>query len=76
MLDKVALKPAELGVVSLVGSGREVLGMYSPPRLDAPLLANNKPEKVMVLEVELAQAQPPMPCITHTLSPFFSSSIK
>lgn len=58
MLNKVALRPAELDIAILVGGcGREVLGMYFTPRLDVLFLANNIPEKVMVLEVVLAQAQ-------------------
>lgn len=77
-VDRVALWPAETDAMLLVrprlGSGQEL--PYLPPSVDTPSLASRTPEKVMVLEMVLAQAQLPTICLIQTWSPFFSSSMR
>lgn len=79
-VDKVALWPAETDTMLLVwprlGSGQELPEPYFPPSLDTPSLASRTPEKVMVLEMVLAQAQLPTICFIQTGSPFFNSSMR
>lgn len=59
-----------------LGSGQELPEPYFPPSMDVPSLASRTPENVMVLEVVLAQAQPPAYCLIPTCSSFLSSTMR
>lgn len=72
----VTLWPAELEVtLRFRVRGHKFWGLKVPPSMEMPSLDSKIPEKVMVLEMVLAQAQLPTSCLTQTRSPAFRPSM-